>query len=92
MSYSNPRNPNPTDTLYKALNTTIQVRVKRNQTISGQLKSFDAHMNILLENVTYTYGVPDETNEGKYKNIGEDFPSVVIRGDNIVFIEYNPVN
>jgi small nuclear ribonucleoprotein len=90
MSNYNPRIANPTEMLYKAINTPIQIKVKRNQQIGGILKSFDSHMNVLLENVTYSYSIPDEANEGNYKVVMEELPSVLVRGDNIVFIEYKP--
>lgn len=86
MSTPGYRIPNPIETLQKALNQTVNIRVKRNRTFTGILKSFDIHMNVLLENVLYQY--IDEVEEGNETKIEEKFPTVVVRGDNIIFIEY----
>jgi small nuclear ribonucleoprotein len=85
MSSSSYRIPNPIETLQKAFNQNVNIRVKRNRNFTGILKSFDIHMNVLLENVTYYY---TNEEEGKQTKIEEEFPSVVVRGDNIIFIEY----
>jgi small nuclear ribonucleoprotein (snRNP)-like protein len=87
-SNPNPRFPNPIDNLYKALSKPVQVRIKRNRTFSGILKSIDTHMNILLENAVYSFTKDEEGKDPEI--IKEEFESIVIRGDNVLFIEYNP--
>jgi small nuclear ribonucleoprotein len=83
--------PNPIEQLSKALNKTIIVKVKRNKIFKGMLKSFDMHLNILLENCQYIYKTEefdDETKQVKeVKEITEDFDQIVLRGDNIIFLE-----
>lgn len=102
------RFPTPIDILYKALNQQIIVRVKRNQSFEGILKSVDTHMNIWLEKVTYTYfqgeeevntdgegeAKPETPSTGKgivYKEVKENYDTIVVRGDNILFVEFPKV-
>jgi small nuclear ribonucleoprotein len=79
---------NPLDTLQKSLNKQVLIKVKRNRVFAGLLRSFDIHMNVLMENCKYSYKVED--GEGKFKEMSEDFDQIVIRGDNIVFVEMSP--
>jgi small nuclear ribonucleoprotein (snRNP)-like protein len=82
MSHS--RNPNPIDSLYRSLNHNVSLKVKRNRIFKGILKSYDTHLNVLLENCSYTFKKDD--GEGNFVEQKENFDQVIIRGDNIVFI------
>ena len=79
---------NPIDNLHKSVNKPILVKVKRNRIFKGILKSFDNHMNILIDDCTYSYKADD--GEGNLKEITEDFDEIILRGDNIVFLEFSP--
>ena len=75
---------NPIESLHSNLNKEILIKIKRNRVFKGILKSYDAHLNVLLENCIYEYKIEDK--EGKSIDKAEKFPQIVIRGDNIVFI------
>ncbi len=79
---------NPIDNLHNSVNKPILVKVKRNRIFKGILKSFDNHMNILLDDCTYSYKADDGT--GNYAEVNEEFDEIILRGDNIVFLEFNP--
>lgn len=66
----------PFDLLSKALGNQVLIRMKSNMVIRGRLKSFDAHMNLALENAEEL-----ENSELKAK-IG----TIVLRGGNIIFV------
>jgi len=72
--------------LHKSVNKEIQIKVKRNRIFRGTLKSFDQHLNILLENVTYKYKMEDEQKNSK--DFEEKLDQIVLRGDNVIFIEF----
>ena len=66
----------PFDFLNNALNKTVLVRLKGTKELRGKLVAFDVHMNIVMEE-------GEELEDGKLvKKIG----SMLVRGDNIVFI------
>lgn len=66
----------PFDFLNDNVNKTVLVRLKGKKELRGKLKAFDVHMNIVLEQA-------EELEEGKIlKKLG----SMLVRGDNIVFI------
>jgi len=48
------------------------------------LMSFDEHLNIFIENAEQIFEYQDE--EGNIREEHEDLGSIVIRGDNIIFI------
>ncbi len=69
-------NDRPFDFLNDSINKTVLVRLKGKRELRGTLKAFDVHMNIVLDNV-------DELEDDKVlKKIG----SMLVRGDNIVFV------
>ncbi len=66
----------PLDALNNARNKKIIIELKNGKQIVGNLKAFDIHINLVLENV-------EEHEEGEIKRkIGTAF----IRGDTIVLI------
>jgi small nuclear ribonucleoprotein len=65
----------PLDILNNALNKSVLIRLKGSREFRGELQGYDMHMNLVLANA-------EEIKENEPKKLG----TVVIRGDNIVFI------
>lgn len=66
----------PFDLLNKALGQQVLIRMKGSMVIRGRLKSFDAHMNLAIDNA-------EELEGGELKaKVG----TMVLRGGNIVFV------
>jgi len=61
--------------LSKSLGGVVYVKLKGEKVIRGLLKSFDQHLNLVLENA-------EEIDEKSTKALG----TLIIRGDNIVLI------
>ena len=70
----------PFDDLNKAVDQQVLVKLKGNHSISGVLKAFDVHLNLVLENAEET-GKRDDGTEEK-----EKFAKIMVRGDNIILI------
>ncbi len=67
----------PLDILNNALDTPVIVRLKGAREFrGGELKGYDIHMNLVLDNA-------EELREGE---VVSKFSSVVIRGDNVVYV------
>ncbi|MFP4655683.1 MAG: LSm family protein [Methanohalobium sp.] len=66
----------PLDILNNALNTPVIVRLRGSREFRGELLGYDVHMNLVLNNA-------EELNEGE---IVRKLGSVVIRGDNVVYV------
>ena len=76
---------NPIDQLARtSLGKSILIKCKRSKIFRGILRSYDPHLNILIEDVTYTYfqRKEDETMEEHTETINK----IILRGDSIVFI------
>jgi len=65
----------PLDILNNALNKSVLIRLKGSREFRGELQGYDMHMNLVLSNA-------EEIKENEPKKLG----TVVVRGDNIVFI------
>ncbi|MCZ7356271.1 MAG: LSm family protein [Candidatus Methanoperedens sp.] len=65
----------PLDILNNALNKSVIIRLKGAREFRGELQGYDMHMNLVLANA-------EEIKETETKKLG----TVVVRGDNIVFI------
>lgn len=65
----------PLDILNNALNKSVLIRLKGSREFRGELQGYDMHMNLVLANA-------EEMKESESKKLG----TVVVRGDNIVFI------
>lgn len=66
----------PLDILNNALNTPVIVRLRGSREFRGELLGYDVHMNLVLNNA-------EELNDGE---IVRKLGSVVIRGDNVVYV------
>ena len=66
----------PLDTLNESRNKNVIVELKNNKQLIGKLKSFDIHINTVLEQC-------EEKVDGEVKR---KLGTVFIRGDTIVFI------
>jgi len=67
--------------LTKSMNTNILVSLKNGIFVRGILRSYDNHLNLILDNVEEIYTSPD--GEVKQNKIGK---RVLIRGDNVIAI------
>lgn len=67
--------------LSKSMNTSILVFLKNGVNIRGILKSYDNHLNLILDNAEEIYITPD--GETKQNKLGK---RVLIRGDNVIAI------
>lgn len=65
----------PLDILNDTLNKPVLVRLKGAREFRGELQGYDMHMNLVLANA-------EEMKENETKTLG----TVVVRGDNIVYI------
>jgi len=61
--------------LRNSLNKQVLVKLKGGRELRGVLKSFDQHLNLILEEA-------EEVREGKSRRLGR----VIVRGDNVVII------
>lgn len=52
------------------------IKLRGGKTIRGRLKSYDLHLNIVLDDAE------EETNDGAWRKLG----TVLIRGENVVVI------
>lgn len=68
------------DTAHKILSSSVGqivlVKLKGNKEVRGRLKSYDHHLNIVLEDAEELY--PD----GQPRKLG----TVIIRGDNVIIV------
>jgi len=74
----------PIDYLKDSIDKIILIKVKRNRLFRALLRSFDEHLNIFIENTEQIFEYQDE--DGNIREEHEDLGSIVIRGDNIIFI------
>ncbi|MHA1647474.1 MAG: LSM domain-containing protein [Promethearchaeota archaeon] len=76
----------PMTFLGKSLGKSILIKCKRQKTFKGILRSYDSHLNVLLDDVEYQYHVRSEENHEELIEKNEKFSKIVLRGDSIVFI------
>ncbi len=67
--------------LSKSMNASILVSLKNGVFVRGILRSYDNHLNLILDNAEEIYTAPD--GETKQSSIGK---RVLIRGDNVIVI------
>ena len=66
--------------LDESIDKVVLIKLKGGKTIRGNLRGFDQHMNLLLDN---SEEIPLD---GQVKSIG----TIVVRGDNVVMISPPP--
>lgn len=74
----------PIDYLKNSVNKIILIKVKRNRLFRGQLSGFDEHLNLYLEGTSQIFEYQDE--DGNIREEHEDLGSIVVRGDNVIFV------
>ena len=77
---------NPIEQLSNSLNKMILIKIKKNRLFRGKLLSFDQHLNLLLQECVQIYEIENE--EGELQEEREELGEIIIRGDNVVFIEF----
>lgn len=66
----------PLDVLNESLDGSVIVKLKDGRAFRGELQGYDIHMNLVLDN----------TEEIAEAGIGSKLGTVVVRGDNVVYI------
>ncbi|CAD6492495.1 MAG: small nuclear ribonucleoprotein [Candidatus Argoarchaeum ethanivorans] len=66
----------PLDILNDALDSNVLIRLKGQREFRGQLQGYDMHMNLVMDNAE----------EILADNSTKKFGTIVVRGDNIIFI------
>jgi len=74
----------PIDYLKNSVNKIILIKVKRNRLFRGSLGGFDEHLNLYLEGTSQIFEYQDEN--GNIREEHEDLGSIVVRGDNVIFV------
>jgi len=68
----------PLDLLQNSLHKTILLRLRGNKEVRGILRSYDTHLNLVLEEAEILTNAEGEP--------GERLGKIVLRGDNVVLI------
>ena len=74
----------PIDYLRDSIDKIILIKVKRNRLFRGMLYGFDEHLNLFLGGASQIFEYQDE--EGNIREEHEDLGDVVVRGDNVIFV------
>ena len=75
----------PIDYLKDSINKVILIKVKRNRLFRGKLEGFDEHLNLYLEGTSQIFEFQDE--DGNIREEHENLGSIVVRGDNVIFVD-----
>jgi small nuclear ribonucleoprotein len=65
----------PLDVLSDLLDNQVMVRLKNGLVITGKLKAFDIHINLVLEDASFQDG-----------DVEKKFKHMFLRGDMVIFI------
>lgn len=74
----------PLDILEDSLNKNILLKLRGNRELRGVLKSFDNHLNLVLEGAELISIENDE--EGQEIKQVEKLGKILLRGDNVILI------
>ncbi len=66
--------------LHESLGTIVLIKLKGNHSVRGKLKSYDQHLNIVLDDAE------EIREDGSTRKLG----TIVIRGDTVVLISPTP--
>ncbi|MBM5805210.1 MAG: RNA-binding protein [Candidatus Verstraetearchaeota archaeon] len=69
-----------TEILSESLGSFVLVKLKGSREVRGMMKSFDQHLNLVLENAEEL--IPDK----EPKKLG----TIIVRGDNVVIVSPSP--
>ncbi|MFW9853863.1 MAG: LSM domain-containing protein [Candidatus Thorarchaeota archaeon] len=72
----------PLDVLNEALNKTVILKVRGNREIRGILRSYDPHLNLVLEDAELIHPPQNEEDEAKIEELGH----IILRGDNVILV------
>lgn len=75
----------PIDYLNNSVDKMVLIKVNRNRLFRGRLSGFDEHLNLNLEGCSQIFEYQDE--DGNVKEEYEELGNIIIRGDNIVFVD-----
>ena len=78
------RSNRPIDYLKSSINEIILIKVKRNRLFRGILSGFDEHLNLYLEETSQLFEYQDD--EGNIREEHENLGNIVVRGDNVIFV------
>ena len=78
------RSRRPIDYLKDSVSKIILIKVKRNRLFRGRLGGFDEHLNLYLEGTSQIFEYQDE--DGNIREEHENLGSIVVRGDNVIFV------
>lgn len=78
------RNRRPIDYLKESIGKVILIKAKRNRLFRATLLAFDEYLNVWVDNASQIFEYQDE--EGNIHEEHENLGEIVIRGDNIIFI------
>lgn len=74
----------PLDFLRGSIDKVILIKIKKNRLFRAKLKGYDEHLNLFLEEATQIFEYQDD--DGNIREENENLGRIVIRGDNIVFL------
>ena len=83
-SYQQGRPQRPIDYLKNSIDKVILIKVKRNRLFRATLRSFDEHLNLYIEDTSQLFEYQDE--DGNIKEEQESLGNIVLRGDNVIFL------
>ena len=83
-SYQQGRPARPIDYLKNSIDKVILIKVKRNRLFRAVLRSFDEHLNLYIEDASQLFEYQDE--DGNIKEEHESLGNIVLRGDNVIFL------
>ena len=69
----------------------ILIYCRNNRKLYGQLRAFDRHMNMVMENVQEVWTeMPKKGKHGKPMTKTRYIPKMFLRGDSVIYILKNP--
>jgi len=83
-SYQKGKPNRPIDYLKNSIDKVILIKVKRNRLFRATLRSFDEHLNLYIEDASQLFEYMDE--DGNVKEEQESLGNIVLRGDNVIFL------